>query len=145
MAIPVWQVCDTLFGDEDCTPGCFPKEQQCTPGGRAYECSFPPEELADALRAQEAADNFRGRNNEMVLDVRSISHGLPNTVEGFFFLSKHPEGLADMRALQKRFMSAYHLTPDTAPPLVSLNFEGSGGAIDTDKPFELVPWGVDSD
>ena len=29
---------------------------------------------------------------EMVLDVRSISHGLPNTIEGFFFLSKHPEG-----------------------------------------------------
>ena len=54
-------------------------------------------------------------------------------------------GLADMRALQKRFMAAYHLSPETAPPLVSLNFEGSGGAIDTDKPFELVPWGVDSD
>ena len=50
-----------------------------------------------------------------------------------------------MRALQKRFMAAYHLSPETAPPLVSLNFEGSGGAIDTDKPFELVPWGVDSD
>ena len=57
---------------------------------------------------------------------------------GFFFLSTHPEGLKDMRSVQKRFISAYHLTPDTAPPLVALNFGGSGGAIDTDAPFELV-------
>lgn len=72
-------------------------------------------------------------------------HGLPNTILGFFFLSTHPEGLADMRAHQKRFMTAFHLTPENAPPLVSLNFEGSGGAIDTDEPFDLVPWGVDAD
>jgi hypothetical protein len=139
------KVCDTLGGDEDCTPGCFGKDHQCTPGGQAYECSFPPHQLADALRAQEATDSFRGRNNEMVLDVRSIVHGLPNTILGFFFLSTHPEGLRDMRSVQKRFISAYHLTPDTAPPLVALNFGGSGGAIDTDAPFELVPWGIDED
>ena len=132
------KVCDKLYGDEECTPGCFPKKQQCTPGGAAYSCSFPPKELKFALEAQQGTDSFRGRNNEMVLDVRSIVHGLPNSIEGFFYLSTHPEGEDVMRSIRSKFMGAFHLTPETAPPVVQLNFEGPGGAVDTDAPFTMM-------
>ena len=35
-------------------------------------------------------------------------------------------------------MARYHLTPDTAPPLVRLSFGGDGGFVDGDAPFSLV-------
>ena len=62
------KVCDTLYGDASCIPGCFAPEKQCVPGGAAYECSFPPHQLADALRAQEGSSSFQGRNNEVSAD-----------------------------------------------------------------------------
>ena len=127
------------YGDDECIPGCFPPAKQCSPGGKAYECSYPPDQLAAALAAQEASSSFAGRNNEMVLDTRSVVHGLPNTVEGFFFLSTMADGEASMRSVQQRFAAAYHLTAESAPPLVRLSFGGKGGFIDGDAPFTLVP------
>ena len=80
-----------------------------------------------------------GRNNEMVLDTRSVVHGLPNTIEGFFFLSTMDDAGAGVKTVRDKFIAYYHLTPDTAPPLVRLSFGGKGGVIDGEAPFTLVP------
>ena len=74
----------------------------------------------------------------MVLDTRSIVHGLPNTIEGFFFLDTMADGEESMGAVRHKFMSHYRLTAETAPPLVRLSFGGPGGSIDGDAPFTLV-------
>lgn len=133
------KVCEKLYGDETCTPGCFPPEGHCTPGGRAYDCSFPPHQLADALRAQETTSSFAGRNNELVLDTRSVVHALPHSIDGFFFLSTMGDAGAEALArVRANFMARYRLTAADAPPLVRLSFGGDGGAIDGDAPFTLV-------
>jgi hypothetical protein len=129
------KVCDTLYGDgESCIPGCFPPGQQCVPGGRSWECSFPPHQLADALRAQQASPSMSGRNNEMVIDVRSVVRHLPYSVEAFFFLSSMPDA-SSVRAARDKFVRVHRLAAEVAPPLVRVSFEN---AITGDAPFELV-------
>ena len=71
----------------------------------------------------------------MVLDTRSVVHGLPHSIDGFFYLSTHPDGANHMRQIRQKFMAQYRLTPETAPPLVRLSFEGPSGFIDGDAPF----------
>ena len=111
----------------------------CTPGGQAYECSFGPDHIGDALAAQAAVEHFRNRNNELVLDTRSVVHSLPYSIDGFFYLSStEPDGAAYMHDVQQRFKAAYHLSDEHTPPLVRLNFAGQGGGIVGDRPFSLV-------
>ena len=43
----------------------------------------------------------------MVLDTRSIVHGLPNTIEGFFFLDTMADGEESMGAV--RHLSLIHI------------------------------------
>ena len=92
-----------------------------------------------ALSAQFSSDSSRGRNNEMVLDKRSVVAGLPGSVEAFFVLSTMSESdVGYMRGIADRFARAYGLGKDTAPPLVSLDFSGPGGSIASDRPFKLM-------
>jgi len=130
------KLCDPLGGDgSSCIPGCYPMGQQCPDLDRTYECSFPPTHLRDALMAQQARHDYRDRNNEMVVDLRSMSSNLPNSIQAFFLLSTSTdEGY--VRAARKTFLLDYGLTEDSGPPLLLLSFEG--GSISGDAPFALA-------
>lgn len=129
------KVCDTLYGDESCIPGCSPPDKQCF-AGRAYDCSFPPTQLKEALLAQQSRDSYKNRNNEMVLDTRSVVAGMPNSIDGFFYLSTKPGGAEYMRGVQRKFAATYGLSAERTPPLMELEF--TGGAISGDQPFKQI-------
>ena len=108
------KLCATLTGDADlprtqqrCIPGCYPPGQQCaevaardkakfladTGGYAAWDrgpfvprCSYPPEQLREALEANRWLNTdrtqMRRAHNEMVVDLRSIVDALPDAVEG---------------------------------------------------------------
>ena len=138
------KVCKTLGGDDRCIPGCYPKGTQCQEfsGGRTYMCSYAPDFLKDALEAQQSRESYRGRNNEMVVDLRSVIPRLPHSIEAFFYVSSGgDEEMALAREVQQKFASHFGLSRAFAPPLLRLNFEstgeGHGGAIVGDEPFVM--------
>ena len=86
-----------------CTPGCFTKS--CTDMGRehnAYSCSFWEEELELALRAQQERESMRNRNNEMVVDTRTVVDARPLSVEAFFYRAGSPASDIDMARRVRR-------------------------------------------
>lgn len=75
----------------------------------------------------------------MVLDTRSVVAGLPHSVEAFFVLSTMSDlDVGVVRGHADRFAHQYGLGKDRAPPLVTLDFSGPGGAIATESPFKLL-------
>jgi len=128
------KVCPTLFGDDTCTPGCFDEAHWCSSASEGYSCSFPPHQLKQALQKQQS--RFLTRNNEMVIDTRSIVEHLPHAIEGFFFLSSSTTSRDKMRAVRSSFKRKYRLSDVLAPPLVKLAHDGKT-ITDDAKPFTL--------
>ena len=99
----------------------------------AYSCSFPPEELEFALRAQMHRESFRVRNNEVVVDLRSIVDHLPDSVIAFFYpVGAGAAERALVREQRAKFAMSYRLDSDSAPPLLELD-------LAADAPFRFAP------
>lgn len=139
------KVCDPLYGDGvKCIPGCLSPEtrgQFCEDyhDGRMFswtDCAFSPSHLADALRRQIENEPLRGRNNEAVIDMRSVS--LPHQIEAFVIqVGPHGGGAAWRGSEQEAIMVAAHdrfvaqyFEGDyaAAPPLLLLDLESGGDA-----------------
>ena len=141
------KTCRTLYGDgEHCIPGCSPRASSCNPKlvDSAFGCSFRPEHLKEAMLAQQARASFLNRNNEMVLDVRSVERSLPHSIIAFFYVSTMSTSeQADVRELHSAFLAEYRLRRNAAgtPPLLRLTFEtegkDKGGRIVSDTPFHV--------
>jgi hypothetical protein len=117
------KVCDPLFGDgETCIPGCYPKGQECH-GDVTWTCSYPPERLRDALQAQADRIDYQNRNNELVVDVRTVVSQLPEAIEGFFFIGDRTEP----EETRRKFLTEYGMTDENGPPLVELVLSHDGG------------------
>ena len=130
------KTCRPLGGDGvTCIPGCSPNGQQCQQIGRNYGCSFPPTELKAALEAQEGRQDFLNRNNEMVINYETLSHGLPDVIEAFFTPPIAKEAPNRMFAEQARamFLADFGLDEDDGPPLLFVDLKNGGSA-----PFSVI-------
>jgi hypothetical protein len=103
-----------------CIPGCSPVGRQCLSAGcTCWDCSFPPEHLADALTTQ--IDTGVTRHNEVVLDTRWILASLPRCVLAFFTLGPDAD---ELRATRAAFLREYALPAD-ASPLLNLDLHAA--------------------
>ena len=129
------KTCQTLGGDGTrCIPGCYPKGQQCPDVGHAWSCSFPPSALREALQAQEDRIDFLSRNNELVVDLRSVTGRLPDSIEGFFFFKDSgPAERSKATSVRRAFLAEYGLSEEAGPPIVVVDLQGGG-----DAPFSLA-------
>ena len=97
--------------------GCSP--DQCDRyGPRDWNCIFPPDQLMEALQAQQR----RGKNhehNELVIDTSSVTSGLPGTILAFFHMGDEH----DVRQVQQSFVRYYGLQ-DHECPLLALDLHG---------------------
>ena len=121
---------------DGCIPGCLRKGQQCRDvhrGHNAYLCSFPPEQLQYALKAQLLRESFTNRNNEMVIDLSSVTPQLPGAIEAFFVVKGSPDlKSAYARNAYNAFMEYYHYNnPEYGPPLMVVDM------TNPDEPFAL--------
>jgi len=102
------KVCPTLGGDSQCIPGCYPPGHSCIDVGHEYECSFPPQNLQQALQAQLVRQARDQIHNELVVDQRSVTPNLPNSIEAMFYLSTSTtEELQRMRRVHTDFVREY--------------------------------------
>ena len=110
--------CDGGYGDgTTCIPGCAPVGSQClSTECSCWDCSFPPEHLADALQSQLNAGVLR--HNEVIIDTRSAV--MPDVVLAFFHMGAD-DGLQATRA---RFLESYGLGEDRAP-IVRLDLQAA--------------------
>jgi hypothetical protein len=123
-------VCEPLGGDGvSCIPGCYPVGKQCHEVGHDWSCSFPPERLKDALRHQQDRDSYKSRNNEIVVDIRSITSRLPDSILAFWRKPKtHTDAVQQVIDAHTNFLHKYGLTKETGPPLLVLDLKESGSA-----------------
>jgi hypothetical protein len=98
-----------------CIPGCFPDGKWCgQPGADTLgACSYPPEQLCEALERQEEGFG-RGRNNEIVMQVTELVDAPAKVVAGFFMTGRGDEVVRDAH---HTFQSKY----GSRVPLVRLN------------------------
>ena len=113
--------CTKLGGDGICIPGCSPAGQDCDAVRRTWDCSYPPSQLQKALQAQRANPDYRKKNNEMVVDVRSVTRHLPNSIEAFFFMRSGDETMKrNARLAYSAFLAEY---PRSSVALLQLDLE----------------------
>ena len=131
------KLCNPLGGDGvTCIPGCYPAGQQCPELGHDWSCSFPPSKLREALQAQERRVDYLHRNNEMVIDLRSIEHNLPHAILGFFYCAHSGSSeVQRVRNARRAFLAHYALSSEQGPPLLVLDLSPAGGV----RPFGLAP------
>lgn len=129
------KVCERRGGDGSrCIPGCSPRGQQCPDLDRTYSCSFPPSDLRGAMQAQQDRESFRKRNNELVVDLRSIESRLPGAVEGFFVIAGTESGDGKrIVAAYHNFLRTYHLSEEGGPTLLTLDLVHGGN-----RPFSAA-------
>lgn len=160
------KLCPTLYGDADgpagergatCIPGCNLPGDTCadrqrksgcfvdgkarlTPSCLPQDCSYPPDELFQSLEAHSfMLQNGLGnhKHNEVVIDLRSVTSGLPNTVEGFFCLGTASLAQWDrVRRARTSFLKNYPFMGDgkgagRTVVLVELDLERKDGPFRT--------------
>ena len=130
------RTCDPVGGDgRTCIPGCYPIGQQCQDIGRDYSCSFGPGSLRLALEAQQGRKSYRDRNNELVLDAKSMEGALPDSIEAFFFMpGTSSEDISAVRRARQALIDEYGLIDSTAPPMLKLDLTNSR----TNAPFSMA-------
>ena len=107
-----------------CIPGCYPEGKQCHELNQDWECSYPPNYLAEVMRVRERRN--AANHNEIVLDTSSLE--LPEAILGWFYL---PGGdKSTVVKIRDAFLKRYGLDPNSKP-LVSLDFKRA-------KPFRLA-------
>jgi hypothetical protein len=106
------KTCETLFGGDDCIPGCYPPGHSCIDVGHEYECSYPPENLRECMSAQMVRQARDQIHNEMVIDIRSITSALPGAIEAMFYLvTSSVEEIERIRMAHNMFLQARARTP----------------------------------
>jgi len=127
-------VCDPLGGDgSTCIPGCSPSGKQCQEIRSPFGCSYAPTHLKDALTDQQAGQ--ASRNNELVVDTRSIVSGLPTSIEAFWYTPYSNAGeVQRLQQVHRGFLREYGLTELAGPPLLTLDLTSRGGS----RPFRLA-------
>ena len=156
------KACTPLFGDgTSCVPGCSPPGDAChfdfhaewSQSGTSPHaecscfdgCSYPPEQLKDALELAETDSLGRFRNNEVVVDTRSVVDHLPRSVLAFWVKPKGYDAKS-MHSLRRDFLEAHGLPgaddPEGEVPVVVLDLApgvtpfrlarsgGAGGALE---------------
>ena len=128
------KVCDPPGGDGNtCIPGCSPEGHQCQEIESPFECSYAPDHLGQALTDQQSGGGAT-RNNEMVVDVRSVVDALPHSIEGFWYTpSSDASRVKVVRDARAAFLAEYGLSDDEGPPLLILDLTSRGGT----RPFRL--------
>ena len=64
----------------------------------------------------------QARNNEMVVDIKSVTSKLPRSVEAFWYTpASGDEEVRKAVAARQAFLRQYHLAEETAPPLLMLD------------------------
>ena len=105
---------------------------------RDWTCSFPPDQLRDALQAQQ----WRGdgmEHNEVVIDTRSVMAQLPGAVQAFFYLTGSTSDDVNLaRGVQGGFLREYGLSPERVPLLRLDLWGGEDGRTPFDYP--LCDW-----
>lgn len=126
------KVCSPLGGDGvSCIPGCYPQGKTCPEMGHTWSCSFPPSHLREALQAQQDRADFKARNNEIVVDLRSVLEQLPDSIQGFFAMGGDDLLARDAR---DKFLDEYGLAEADGPPLLRLDLDNG----DDSSPFSLL-------
>ena len=121
--------------DGSCIPGCYPVGKQCNEVGHAWDCSYAPTHLKECLEAQQRDMGAKSRNNEMVVDLTSITSNLPQAILGFWYTpTSGSKEVSDAIDARRAFLREYHLSPATGPPLLILDLTEKGG----DRPFSLA-------
>lgn len=124
------KVCPTLGGGERedgtiCIPGCYSPGQQCAEMQRDWVCSFPPGQLRNALEAHR--NRGAVKNNEIVVSTRSVTEGLPGSVEAFFVSRGSPDDETQKVVnAHDAFVRSYRLPPELQPPILELDLHGGG-------------------
>jgi len=131
------KICNPLGGNgASCIPGCYPKGEWCPEVGHTYSCSFPPEQLKEALQAQEESAHMLNRNNEIVVDTKTVAANLPGSIQGFFFTASDPtmeaKAQADTGDVRRVFLQQFELSEADGPPLLKLDVNNADG------PFTIV-------
>jgi len=103
------KVCSQIYGDgHSCIPGCYPKGQDCITVGHEYTCSFPPENLYDAMMAQMARQARDKTHNEVVIDIRTVAGSLPTSIEAMFYQTTSSDvEIAQIRTAHELFLHEY--------------------------------------
>ena len=126
------KICPSLHGDAHCIPGCYPPGHSCIDVGHEYECSFPPANLREALHAQLARQSRDKTHNELVVDLRSVTPQLPDSIEAMFYLTtSSDEEIARMRRTHADFLSTY---PESNVKLLVLDLDGGKSGTDVFSP-----------
>ena len=122
---------------------CQVKGQQCNdlphPDDSPYlpGCSYPPDQLQSALEAQEWLWTVEKRtsHNELVVDLRSITRHLPDSIEGFFYQpSSDAKQRIEVIQAHAAFLKEYNL-PEASAPLVEVDFgRGDEGPFQASSP-----------
>jgi hypothetical protein len=101
------------------TQCCDYPEPQCVPHHVDHDCSYPPDQLYEALAAQVR----RGvpTHNEVVLDNIQTAAKMPDAILAFFYMSELSR--EEARTMHRNFLNAYKLTEE-ACPLVRLTLQG---------------------
>ena len=107
-----------------CINGCYPQGQQCQDKGQDWECSYPPEYIAEVMRVR--ARRSAANQMEVIVDLSSLK--MPEAILGWFYM---PGGdKPTVVKVRNAFLKRYGLDPNSKP-LVSLDFKRA-------KPFRLA-------
>ena len=99
---------------------------------RCDVCSYPPSMLEAAL-TKLSRDDYVRRNNEVVIDTRSVIEHLPNAIEAFFLV---PDSYGEERNrvinAWRFYWRLFELQGREGPPLLRLDVNSH------DRPFTVV-------
>jgi len=126
------KVCSPLGGDNHtCIPGCYLPRQQCVDVGHPWTCSFPPSMLKEALEAQLSHPDMTVRNNEIVVDSRSVTDQLPASIEAFFVKKDSTVSERSVVAKAWREFNAEHrlVGEESAVPLLQLDLTAPSRSV----------------
>ena len=103
-------------------PCCDYPEPRCIPHHVDHDCSYPPDQLSEALAAQLR----RGvpSHNEIVLDNLEVGRQLPDVILAFFYMSEASRAVAVR--MHSSFLQAYPEVDAWMCPLVRLDLGGGG-------------------
>ena len=118
-----------------CLAGCRCPPDRRPEDGPACVEGRPPSKLREVLAEHARFAPVGNIYNEMVVATESVVAGLPQTVEGFFYLRGGPQD--DARNAHRDFLRAYGLgdgkETGRSVPLLQLDFTAQ------DAPFSVDP------
>ena len=121
------KVCKPAHGDgHTCIPGCYRDGEQCADMNRDWLCSYPPSQLKNAL--QKHLDRGATKNNEIVVDTRSITSAPTEMIVAFFVVRGSTVAERNLVVnAHAAFLREYPwLPPERQPPILQLDLKYGG-------------------